>query len=146
MQRFKWIILMLMITCLQLAACGQAPAEPQPASGPATVERITGTDISRVTLTVEAAKRLGVETAPVRDTQVRGALHKVVPYSSVLYDLHGETWVYTSPSDLTYVRESITVDFIEGDLAVLVKGPPSGTLVVTVGTSELYGTEFGVGQ
>jgi hypothetical protein len=99
-----------------------------------------------VILTPEAIKRIGIETAPVRDAQVRGQLRKVVPYSAVIYDLHGQTWVYTNPQSFTYVRETISVDFIDGDLAVLSKGPPSGTAIVTVGVPELYGTESGVGE
>jgi hypothetical protein len=97
-------------------------------------------------LTAEAAKRLDIQTAPVHDAQVRGKPRKVVPYAAVFYDLNGATWVYTNLEPLTFVRASISVDYIDGDLAVLSDGPPSGTEVVTVGAPELYGTEFGVGQ
>lgn len=146
---YRWMVAVLIIVALlQLAACGPAPASSisnesgEGAGAPARVEHIAGTSLSRVLLTAQAAKRLGIQTTPVRDAQVGGKLRKVVPYSAVLYDLHGETWVYTSPSPLTYVRASIAVDSIDGDLAVLSEGPPSGTAVVTVGTPELYGTEF----
>lgn len=74
-----------------------------------------------------------------------GAAQKIVPYAAVLYDLHGETWVFTSPEPLVYVRAPITVDYIEGDLAVLSEGPPAGTEVVTAGASELFGAEIGIG-
>lgn len=144
----RWMAALVMIAVLQLSGCGQAPASSagdDDSGGPATVERLAGTDLSRVILTAEAVKRLGIETAPVREAKVRGTQRKVVPYSAVIYDLHGETWVYTNPQPLTYVRDSISVDYIDGDLAVLSKGPPSGTVVVTVGAPELYGTEFGVG-
>jgi len=104
------------------------------------------TDLNRVILTAQAAKRLDIQTAPVRDAQVRGTQRKVVPYAAVIYDLHGETWVYTTPSSLTFVRDRISVDSIDGDLAVLSKGPASGTRVVTVGAPELYGTELGIGE
>jgi len=99
-----------------------------------------------VILTAEAAKRLDIQTAPVHDAQVRGKLRKVVPYAAVFYDLNGATWVYINLEPLNFVRASISVDYIDGDLAVLSDGPPSGTEVVTVGAPELYGTEFGVGQ
>jgi hypothetical protein len=75
-----------------------------------------------------------------------GTLRKVVPYSAVIYDLTGETWVYTVPEPLTYVRQPITVNYIEGDTAVLVDGPDTGTLVATVGVAELYGVDTGVGK
>jgi CzcA family heavy metal efflux pump len=144
----RWMAALVMIAVLQLSACGQAPASTasnDDGGGPARVERLAGTDLSRVILTADAVKRLGIETTPVRNAKVGEAQREVVPYSAVIYDLHGETWVYTNPQPLTYVRASISVDYINGDLAVLAKGPPSGTVVVTVGAPELYGTESGVG-
>ena len=141
----RWIVAVLMIIVgLQLVACGQTPAS-QESSSPAKVESI-GQDLSRVILSAEAAKRLGIETALVGNAQVGGTQREVVPYAAVFYDLNGATWVYTNPSPLTFVRASITVDSITGDVAALSNGPPVGTAVVTVGASELYGTEFGVGQ
>jgi multidrug efflux pump subunit AcrA (membrane-fusion protein) len=70
---------------------------------------------------------------------------KVIPYAAVLYDLHGETWAYTSPELLVYVRQPIIVDYIDGDLAVLSDGPPAGTQVVMAGAAELFGAEAGIG-
>ena len=84
--------------------------------------------------------------APVREEQVDGAQRLVVPYSAVIYDLEGATWIYISPEPLTYLRELVTVDHIEGDMAVLVDGPATGTEVVTVGVAELYGTDTGIGK
>jgi hypothetical protein len=146
--RKRWMIaILIIIATLTLAACGAStPTSSESNPPPAKVERIGQTDFSRVILTAQAAKRLGIETAPVRDTQVRGKLRKVVPYTAIFYDLKGATWVYTNPSPLTYVRASIGIDSIDGNLVVLSAGPPSGTEVVTVGSPELYGTEFGVGQ
>jgi hypothetical protein len=76
----------------------------------------------------------------------KGEKRKVVPYSAVLYDVHGETWVYTNPEPLVFVRHKVDVDYIEGDVAVLEDGPRSGTAVVTVGASLLLGTELGFGN
>ena len=142
----RWVVAGLIIACLLLSACAQSAASNEELTSPAKVEHIEGKDVSRVILTEEAVKRLGIETTQIRDEQVRGAKHKVVPYSTVIYDLNGETWVFTNPEPRTYVRDTISVDFIDGDRAVLSKGPPSGTVVVTVGAPELYGTEFGVGE
>jgi hypothetical protein len=74
-----------------------------------------------------------------------GVTPKIVPYDAVLYDLNGETWVFTNPDPLVYVRAPIAVDYIEGDIAVLSAGPPAGTMVVTHGASQLYGAEAGIG-
>lgn len=75
-----------------------------------------------------------------------GTLRMIVPYSSIIYDVQGQTWVYTSPAPLTFVRHLINVDYIEGDQAILLEGPPAGTSVVTVGVAELFGLEFGIGH
>lgn len=70
----------------------------------------------------------------------------VVPYAAVLYGVHGETWVYTNPEPLVFVRQPIVIDFIDGDLAVLSEGPEIGTEIVTIGAAELYGAETGVSK
>ena len=141
----RWMVVLLMIiVSLQLVACGQTPAS-QESSPPARVEHL-GQGLNRVILTAEAAKRLGIETALVSNAQVGGKQRESVPYAAVYYDLNGATWVYTIPQPLTYVRASITVDSITGDVAALSKGPPAGTAVVTVGAAELYGTETGVSE
>lgn len=152
-QSNQWLIgVLLVIAALQLVACGSIPTSSASREGvgskdlPARVEHIEGTDLSRVILSSQAAKRLGIETTTVHEEQIRGKLRKVIPYAAIFYDVNGGTWVYTSPSSLTFVRAPITVDYIEDTLAVLSDGPALGSEVVTVGSSELYGTEFGVGQ
>lgn len=117
-------------------------------SEPAKVETIEGSDLKRVILTTKAAERLGIETAPVRLTNLtQSALRRlVVPYASIIYDLNGETWVYTSPEPLAFVRHPIIVDYIEGETVYLISGPVVGTDVVTVGVAEIYGVETGVGK
>ncbi len=101
---------------------------------------ITG-GLERVTLTEAAATRLDIQTAAIRDVVVNGTRRKVIPYAAVLYDTEGATWTYTNPEPLVFVRYRIEVDYIEGDLAILSAGPPSGSAVVTVGAQELYGAE-----
>lgn len=75
-----------------------------------------------------------------------GTPRKIVHYAAVIYDVNGETWVYTNPELLVFIRQSISVDYIEDDLAFLTEGPPAGTEVVTVGGAELYGAETGVSK
>jgi hypothetical protein len=84
----------------------------------------------------------GTRTVP----PARSGSRLVVPYGAVLYDSKGDTWVYTSPQPLVFVRHHITIDYIRGDQAVLLAGPPVGTRIVTVGAAELLGTEFEVGH
>ena len=75
-----------------------------------------------------------------------GTHRLVVPYEAVIYDLNGDSWIYTNPEPLIFVRAAVEIDYVEADLAVLAKGPPLGTAVVTTGAAELYGAEFGVGE
>jgi hypothetical protein len=75
-----------------------------------------------------------------------GKVHKVVPYASLLYDIKGDTWIYTSPRTLVFVRHPVQVNYIDNEWAVLTEGPPAGTAVVSVGVAELYGTEFKIGK
>ena len=52
--------------------------------------------------------------------------------------------MYTSPRSLEFVRAEVQVRRIEGDRMVLSGGPPVGTQIVTVGATEVYGTELEV--
>ena len=61
----------------------------------------------------------------------------------MLYDPDGGTWTYTSPNPLVYQRADIRVARIEGVSAVLTRGPPAGTRVVTAGATEIWGVEYG---
>lgn len=78
------------------------------------------------------------------ELQIAGsdAKQKVVPYGAVYYDAKGAPWVYVSTRPLTFERQPIVVERIEGDLAVLSEGPPVGTPVVSVGAALLYGAEI----
>ena len=71
---------------------------------------------------------------------------KVVPYAAVIYGVNGETWVYTNPEPLVFIRQPIVIDYIEGDQAFLSEGPDTGTVIVTVGVAELFGAETGVSK
>jgi len=113
---------------------------------PVQISKIDGSDFNRVILSEKAAQRLDIKTAPVHEEQVNGTPRLVIPYAAVLYGLNGETWTYTNPESLTFVRQLITVDNIESDKAFLSKGPSVGTQVVTVGVAELYGADTGIGK
>ncbi|HEX5691257.1 MAG TPA: hypothetical protein VFX76_14685 [Roseiflexaceae bacterium] len=146
-RRNRWIVLAgaLIAAMFLMVACGQASSSTAKKESPATLEK-GDNGINRVTLTEKAAERLAIQTTQVREEQVGGAQRKVIPYAAVIYDLQGKTWTYTSPARLTFVREAITVDHIDGDRVVLSEGPATGTEVVTVGVAELYGTDTGIGK
>jgi hypothetical protein len=227
------LLLLLVAVGLTAGACGySAPAEGE-GDEPAKVETVEDSDLSKVVLTEDAAKRIGLETAAVAmssvesDVVVRGQVaadpaaagtllvhvslpatelaqvdlsrparvlavfgsdgvvaplvgdaasggtltyrldgasqvvhvgqrvrvrvalsgggeQKTIPYSAVIYGVEGGTWAYTSAGPLTFVRAPITVESVQGGVAVLSDGPAPGTEVVTVGGEELLGTEFAI--
>ena len=147
-QNNRWMVVALAMAGLQLPACQQPPSATQHAEPPGIVERVDGTELSRVTLSEKAIQRIDLKTDEVREAKVSRSASKqrVVPYSALIYDPHGQTWIYTSPKPRTFVRHKVRVDYIEGNVAVLKDGPPTGTVVASVGVAELYGTEFKVGH
>ena len=134
----RWIIVTVIFAGLLLSACGgQIPVTGEKVA-PSKLEPIEGSELSRVILTEKAAERLGIETVSASGSEV--------PYAAVIYDIEGNTWVYTSPAPLTFVRAAIVIDRIDGDTAFLSESLASDLNVVTVGVSELYGTETGVSK
>ena len=113
---------------------------------PATVEEIPGSDLRRVTLTERAAERIDLQIDAVRGEWVDDEELKVVPYSSLIYDPHGGTWVYTQTATRTFVRAPVDVDSIRGNDVFFTGGPPVWTKVASVGVAEIYGEEYGVGH
>jgi hypothetical protein len=137
----RWIAGFVVVAGLValLIAVRSNPSDEPAAPEVATVKPIKGTDLNQVQLSPIAAKRLGIKTAPVT-----GGRRAAIPYAAVLYDASGKTYTYTSPKPLVFVRHPIDVTRVVGSKALLRSGPPSGTAVVTVGSQELYGTEFEV--
>ncbi|MGE0129291.1 MAG: efflux RND transporter periplasmic adaptor subunit [Blastocatellales bacterium] len=70
----------------------------------------------------------------------------VVPWSAVLHDIHGGTWVYENTAPQQYVRRRVEVRRVVDSRAVLARGPALGAKVVTAGAAEIFGTEFGTGK
>jgi hypothetical protein len=142
-----WVSALLLLAAFPLAGC-QAEEEGAAASGaePAKVEPVEGSDdLFEVSLTAEAAKRIDLQTAVIRTEGEGAAERTIVPYAAIVYETDGETWVYTNPGGLRFVRDDVVVQEIEGNRAVLSEGPRAGTEVVTVGVAELFGAEHGIG-
>ena len=134
---------LLLAVALPLSACKEVEEESAAGYEPAKLASVKGSeDVQRVTFTAEGARRVGLQTAPVK----RSGKQKLVPYAALIYEAGGKTYVYTSPARLTYLRERVWVDHVEGKRVFLTRGPRAGTDVVTVGATEVYGTEFEVGH
>lgn len=81
-------------------------------------------------------------TVPIDEKQER----LVIPWTAVLYDIHGGAWVYEQTSASVFTRRRVEVAYADGDSAVLERGLTTSAKVVTDGAAELFGTEFGVGH
>ena len=144
-QHSRWIIALLVAAAIPLAACDSKASKVRDETAsapPATVKPSEEEGISRITLTEQAAKRIGIQVV-----ETKAAAQGVeMPYSALLYEASGGEWVYTNPEPLVYKRASVKVDRIDGNRMYLSKGPATGTKVVTVGAAELFGTEFEIGH
>jgi cobalt-zinc-cadmium efflux system membrane fusion protein len=92
-------------------------------------------------LALRPGERVMVEV-PLKST-ARGL---VVPEAAVLYDIHGDAWVYEDLGGNAYARRRVQIARHVGDRAVIARGITEGAKVVTAGAAELFGTEFGAGH
>ncbi|MET1089907.1 MAG: hypothetical protein ABWY04_22780 [Arthrobacter sp.] len=133
------------VLLLSLTACAQSAAVTPAAAGeaPAKVEKNAETGIAKLTVTEHGLARIDLKTEPVTAGTGTDVL---LPYASLLYDANGKTWVYTNPAPRVFQRQAVTVTKIEAGVFTASSGPAVGTLVVTVGAVELFGTEFNTGK
>lgn len=123
---------------LVLGACSEVESNLRE-SQPYKVEPIPGEkDIQRVTMADETAALLPVRTATVREQGSR----KIARHDAVIYNPDGGAFVYTKPKAETYIRAPVDIVSVNGKDAVLSKGPPAGTTIVTTGSAELLATEY----
>lgn len=66
-----------------------------------------------------------------------------IPWSAVVFDIYGGSWVYTQQSTNVYERKRVFLDHVVGQQAVISEGPPEGSRVVVNGALELFGVETG---
>jgi len=149
MRASRWAAALLVIGGLALTGCTKSEAAAGAAEKPAKVEAVAGTDAKKVVLTEQAVTRLGLQTAAVAEKSVATggttATRTTVPYSALLYDAKGDTWVFEEVAPRSYLRTKIAVEIVDGETVVMTDGPAAGTSVVTVGAAVLYGAELGTG-
>lgn len=149
MRNTRYAVLALIGAALLMSGCNQDQVAEK--HRPAKLDSTDVKGIMRVTLESRAAERLGITTSTVKDVVVQGSgrtatrIRKVLPYAALMYDTKGDTWMFTNPEPLVYVRQQVVVEDIEGDQVFLSAGPPAGTAVVTVGAAELMGAEHKYG-
>lgn len=128
---------------LLLSACGAALDDSYVIENdPGKADPIAGSDLSRVSVTEQAAERLGIET----DQVARAPGGSVVPSTAVFVDAEGVWWVYTTEEPNVFVRHEVEIARQDAGRAFLSSGPAPQTSVVTVGVAELYGIETEIGH
>jgi hypothetical protein len=86
----------------------------------------------------QAGERVSV-AIPLGDD--RDAL--VVPWSAVLHDFHGGTWVYREVGAHRFERRRVEVEDVLDGRAALAGGVEPGMAIVSAGAAELFGSELG---
>ncbi|MCE7986409.1 MAG: hypothetical protein DYG89_35000 [Caldilinea sp. CFX5] len=144
--RTLWMMVGLLLVSLCLTACGGGASTAAAAEKEKTytLDKLEGSDFNLVTLSEKAAQRLVLETGKVSEEAATDGQRLVVPYSALIYGLHGENWVYVTPQPLSFHRAEVKVDYIEGDKVFLLEGPDVGTEIAITAVAELYGVDTGV--
>jgi hypothetical protein len=137
-RRLAWLAPLCAL--LLLSGCRDVATEEEVGYEPSKVEPIKGSELSRVILTEDAARRIGLDTTPVTSRGER----TVVPESAVWVDVNGDEWVYTNPETLVFIRARVVVDLYDEGSAFLSDGPAPGTAVASIGVPQLIGSEFGI--
>ena len=138
----KPYILLTVVLSIGLSACHKHTNHAQKVS-PAKVEKIEGSSISKVTLTADAERRLGIETIV---PELGGSNRGLVPLSALLYDTKGTAWLFARSSEHVYQRIRVEVlDTLESQVRVSGELPRGGA-IVTQGVAELYVAAFGAGK
>ncbi len=114
-------------------------APPSANAGAATVDLFY--EVANPDGALRPGQRVGV-TIPFRTDEES----LVVPWSAVLHDIQGGTWVYERTAPQAYTRRRVQVVRVTGNDAVLASGVRPGAQIVTAGAAELFGTEFGIGK
>lgn len=119
------------------------PVAAPPSADPTSATIDLFYSVPNPTGALRPGQRVGV-TLSMTDAGAPAGDRLVVAHGAIVYDARGGAWVYEVTAPGTYVRRRVEIERVVGDLAVLGRGPEVGTVVVTHGVAELFGTEFGV--
>lgn len=140
--RFRAVPLgVLLATLVSSAGCSR-PSDRPPSAPPAVIDPVAGSALPTVKLSQAGFDAVRVQTGQVQTAS--GGM--VIPTTAVIYSPDGAAWTYVVVGPRSYLRHAIVVDRITGTDAYLSSGPAVGTPVVTIGATELLGTEYGVGE
>ena len=94
--------------------------------------------LTDATIPLQPGQRCVVDIPVAGETQSR-----VIPQSAVVYDIHGDAWVYVETSDDSYARRRVSIRRVADGFAEVASGVDVGESIVYRGAAELFGVEFG---
>lgn len=132
------------------ASPGSPSRSASPVPAPPTADPMASTaDLYFSLANGDSALRPG-ERLSVSIPLKRGAAHRgggiAVPSSAIVYDIHGNAWVYRKAANRKYARQRVETSEVSGGNAIISRGLEKGAVVVTAGAAELFGSEFGPGK
>lgn len=115
-----------------------------PAQAPLTADPLTGSiylyyTIAKTQATLRPMQRVSVALSK----QTKQVFAYNIPYSAVIFDVYGNSWVYIQQSKNIYTRKRVFIEQVSGQRAFLSAGPPVGAQVVSNGALELFALETG---
>lgn len=122
---------------------GATSQRARPVEAPPSANLLAGTvdlyyELANAEDALAPGQRVGVSIPLIGEAE-----NLTLPWSAVIHDIHGGTWVYEMTAEHTFARRRILVRFAREDIAVLANGPAVGAKIVTAGAAELFGTEIG---
>ncbi|MFN0124962.1 MAG: efflux RND transporter periplasmic adaptor subunit, partial [Blastocatellia bacterium] len=127
-------------------AAGGGERQARPIQAPPTADAAAATaDLYFALANIDGALRPG-QRVGVRLARRSREQSLTIPWSAVLHDAQGGTWVYENTAPQTFVRRAVEIRSVSGGMAVLGRAPARGARIVITGAAELFGTEFGAGK
>lgn len=112
--------------------------------GPQTADSLTSSVHLYYTISNEQSLWRPMQRVSVSiNTQSKSIHALTLPWSAVVFDIYGGSWVYTQQSQHQYARKRVFLDHVRGNQAIISEGPPEGSSVVVHGALELFGVETG---
>ncbi|OAI23726.1 membrane fusion protein MtrC [Methylomonas koyamae] len=117
------------------------PVAAPPSANPAAATVDLFYEVKNSDASLRPGQRVGV-SIPLRSEDE----NLVVPWSALVYDVNGGSWIYQALQANVYQRRRVQVLRVVDDQAAVTGDIVAGIEVVSMGVAELFGTEFGVGK
>ncbi|WP_225893010.1 MULTISPECIES: efflux RND transporter periplasmic adaptor subunit [unclassified Methylomonas] len=117
------------------------PVAAPPSANPAAATVDLFYEVKNSDASLRPGQRVGV-SVPLRSEDE----NLVVPWSAIVYDVNGGSWIYQVLQANVYQRRRVQVLRVVDDQAAVTGDIVAGIELVSLGVAELFGTEFGVGK